>query len=130
MKRPSKGELELLSLLWDRGAISLSEAHEHLAGGIAYTTVQTRLNRLVDKGLATRQKVGRQPTKYSAAIEPDEINASQLDALVNRIAGGSVMPLVAHLVQKNEFTTSELSELKSLVRAAEKRSKGDSHELH
>ena len=124
MQRPSKGELELLSLLWERGPVSLSEAHEQLADGIAYTTVQTRLNRLVEKGFATREKVGRQPTRYSAAIEPDEINASQLDALLSRVAGGSVLPLVAHLVQKSEFTDSELTKLKKLVREAEKRSKG------
>ena len=124
MKRPSKGDMELLSLLWEQGPISLSEAHEQLPKGIAYTTVQTRLNRLVEKGWATREKVGRQPTKYSAAIGPEEISASQLDSLVERVAGGSVMPLVAHLVQKTEFTESELGKLKQLVREAEKRSKG------
>ncbi len=123
MKRPSKGDLELLSLLWQQGPISLSQAHEQLPDDVAYTTVQTRLNRLVEKGLATREKVGRQPMRYSAAVGPEEIDTSQLDSLVQRIAGGSVLPLVAHLVQKNDFTATELSELKKLVRDAEKRSK-------
>ena len=121
--RPSKGDMELLSLLWEHGPMSLSEAHEQLPNDVAYTTVQTRLNRLVAKGLGTREKVGRQPTKYRAAIEPQEISATQLDTLVERVAGGSVLPLVAQLVQKTDFTDSELSELKQLVREAERRSK-------
>lgn len=121
--RPSKGDMELLSLLWEHGPVSLSEAHEQMPDGVAYTTVQTRLNRMVDKGLAFREKVGRQPLKYRAAIEPQEISATQLDALVERVAGGSVIPLVAQLVQKGEFTDSELDELRQLVSEAERRSR-------
>jgi BlaI family transcriptional regulator, penicillinase repressor len=122
MKRPSRGDMELLSLLWEHGPVSLSEAHEQLPDGVAYTTVQTRLNRMVDKGLASREKVGRQPLKYRAAIQPEEISASQLDTLVERVAGGSVLPLVAQLVQKKAFTSSELATLRKLVREAERRS--------
>ncbi len=48
---PTEGELELLSLLWEHGGLSLSEVHEKLGRDVGYTTVQTRLNRLVDKGL-------------------------------------------------------------------------------
>ena len=122
MKRPSRGDMELLSLLWEHGPVSLSEAHAQLPEGVAYTTVQTRLNRMVDKGLASREKVGRQPLKYRAAIQPEEISASQLDTLVERVAGGSVLPLVAQLVQKKAFTSSELATLRKLVREAERRS--------
>ena len=120
--RPSKGDMELLSLLWEHGPISLSAAHEQMPEGVAYTTVQTRLNRLVQKGLATRQKTGRQPMQYQAAIEPEEISATQLDTLVERVAGGSVLPLVAQLVQKTEFSDTELGELRQLVLEAEQRS--------
>ena len=121
--RPSKGDMELLSLLWEHGAMALSEAHTELPGKVAYTTVQTRLNRLVDKGLATRKKVGRQPIRYSAAVPPEDISATQLDSLVERVAGGSVLPLVAQLVQRRKFSDDELSELKALVQQAEQHSK-------
>lgn len=121
MTRPSPGELELLSLLWEHGPISLSEAHEQMPEGVAYTTVQTRLNRLVQKGLASREKVGRQPMKYSAAVQPEDVTASQLDSLVERLAGGSVLPLVSQLVEKTNFSAGELKKLKALVREAERR---------
>ncbi|HIK91131.1 MAG TPA: hypothetical protein EYG03_03950 [Planctomycetes bacterium] len=124
--RPSTGDMELLSLLWEHGPISLSAAYEQMPEGVAYTTVQTRLNRMVVKGLATREKIGRQPMQYKAAIGPEEINARQLDSLVERVAGGSVLPLVAQLVQKTDFTESELSALKKLVHEAERRSRRSS----
>ena len=52
----SSGEMELMSMLWEHGSLALSEAHEKLGRPIGYTTMQTRLNRLVEKGLAKRSK--------------------------------------------------------------------------
>ena len=123
MPRPTQGDMELLSLLWEQGPVTLSAAYEQLPGDAAYTTVQTRLNRLVDKGLATREKSGRQPLQYRAAVQAEDVRASQLDSLVDRVAGGSVLPLVAQLVQRAEFSDSEITELRKLVREAERRSK-------
>lgn len=118
---PTTGELELLSVLWEHGALSLSEVHDRLGRDLGYTTVQTRLNRLVEKGWAEKTKTGKQPTHYAALVEPDAVRARQLDNFVDRVAHGSVVPLVAHLVQRTSLTRDELSELKKLIREAERR---------
>lgn len=118
---PTQGELELLNLLWEHGALSLSEVHERVGRDVGYTTVQTRLNRLVDKGWVEKAKAGRQPTHFSAVIEPDAVRETQLDHFVEKVSQGSVVPLVAHLVQGASLTPSELTELKKLIRDAERR---------
>lgn len=118
---PTGGELELLGVLWEHGALSLSEVHDRLGRDLGYTTVQTRLNRLVEKGWAEKTKTGRQPTHYAALVQPDAVRERQLDQLVERVAQGSVVPLVAHLVQGTSLTHNELTELKKLVRDAERR---------
>lgn len=118
---PTGGELELLSVLWEHGALSLSEVHDRLGRDLGYTTVQTRLNRLVDKGWAEKSKTGKQPTHYSALVQPDAVRERQLDHFVERVTQGSVVPLVAHLVQGASLTRDELSELKKLIRDAERR---------
>lgn len=118
---PTEGELELLKLLWDNGALSLAEVHERVGREVGYTTVQTRLNRLVDKGWVEKQKAGRVPTRYAAVIEPDSVRETQLTDFVERVAQGSVVPLVAHLVQGASLTSDELAELKKLIRDAERR---------
>lgn len=119
----ASGEMELLGLFWEHGALSLSETHDRIGRKIGYTTVQTRLNRLVEKGLATREKVGRRPAQYDAAVEPGEVGAGALDMLVKQVTRGRVVPLVAHLVENAELSGDELAELKRLVKDAEKRAK-------
>jgi predicted transcriptional regulator len=118
---PTDGELELLSLLWEHGAMSLSEVHQRIPREVGYTTIQTRLNRLVEKGWVEKAKAGRQPTRYAAVIEPAAVRATRLDHLVETIAPGSVVPLVAHLVQGATLTPDEIAELRKLISEAEQR---------
>ena len=125
---PTRGELELLHLLWEHGALSLSEVHERVGRDVGYTTVQTRLNRLVDKGWIEKSKAGRQPTHYAAVIEPEAVRETQLDHFVEKVSQGSVVPLVAHLVQGASLTQGELTELKKLIRDAERRHQSSKEE--
>jgi predicted transcriptional regulator len=78
---------------------------------------------LVDKGWVEKVKRGKSPTGYSAVIEPDDVRENQLNRVVETMSPGSVVPLVAHLVQGASLTSDELSELKKLIREAEQRFK-------
>ena len=90
--RPSAAEMELLDLLWTHGPSTIAEVHERL-GKAAYTTVQTRLNRLVDKKLAERS--ADRPARYAAAVRREDASAGHLGLLVERLCGGRIVPLVA-----------------------------------
>jgi BlaI family transcriptional regulator, penicillinase repressor len=116
--RLAAGEIEILEMLWRIRSATLAEAHEALARDIGYTTVQTRLNRLVAKGLA--KKAGSYPARYEAAIKPEQICRGDLDVLVSRVTAGRIVPLVAHLVQDRELSDAELCELRQLIDEAEK----------
>ena len=115
--RPTSPEMELLGVLWTYGPSSIAEVHQRF-GKAAYTTVQTRLNRLVDKKLADRSS--DRPAKYSAAVRREEVSAGHLGLLVERLAGGRIVPLVAQLVSDRKLTSEEIVELKELIAAAEK----------
>ncbi len=116
--RLSAGELEILEMLWRSGPVTLSEAQAGLDREIGYTTVQTRLNRLVDKSLVKRTP--DRPARYSAAVAPQEVSARHLDLLVERVTGGSVVPLVAHLVRDRALSAADIAELKQLIAHAER----------
>lgn len=118
-RRLSAAEMELMEMLWRTGEVTLSEAHRELALPIGYTTVQTRLNRLVRKGLAKRG-AGR-PARYRAAIGREAVTAHDLDLLLERVSGGSVVPLVAHLVRDRSLTADDVAKLKQLIDEAESR---------
>lgn len=86
---------------------------------VGYTTVQTRLNRLVAKGVAQKSKV--RPAQYSAAIAPERVSRDDLDSLLHRVTRGRVVPLIAHLVRERRISAEELEEVRRLIEEAEAR---------
>ena len=126
MSRPIKlsaGEMEIMKLLWQIGPLTISETHESMERSrpIGYTTIQTRLNRLAKKGLVERS--ADRPAKYLAAVSPDSVSAGHLDQLVENVAQGSVVPLVAQLLSNRKLSTEEITELKRFIEDAEKKSR-------
>jgi predicted transcriptional regulator len=121
-KQPIKltsGELDLMDLLWRHQRLTLADAHVAFGTDrIGYTTMQTRLNRLVEKGLAERSS--ERPAVYSPRIDRAEVQAGHLDGVLQRLTDGSVVPLVAHLVRDRKIDRDELKQLKRLVREAER----------
>ena len=108
-------------MLWEHGSLTLAEAHEEVGRPIGYTTVQTRLNRLAEKGLVMRS--ADRPAKYSAAISRSDVSANHLELLLDRVTQGNIVPLVAHLVDDRSLTRQELGELKRIIGDAERRFK-------
>ncbi len=120
-ERLGTGELELLEMLWRDGPVNLSEAHEALGQPIGYTTVQTRLNRLVEKGVVKKSK--ERPAKYLAAITREQVNQHDLNLLVKRVNEGKFLPLVAQLVSDRDLSRGEIDQLKALIAEAEAKEK-------
>lgn len=120
--RLGAGELELLEVLWRLGAVTIAEAQAGLDREQGYTTVQTRLERLVAKGVAAKSK--NRPAKYSAAVSREEISRDDLKTLVRRVTQGSVVPLIAHLVNDRALTSDEVQQIRDLITQAETRSAG------
>ncbi len=124
--RLSAGEMEIMAMLWEHGELTLSSAHQALGRPIGYTTVQTRLNRLVEKRVVTRS-TGR-PAQYAAAVSALDVGTRHLDLLLERIRGFKIVPLVAHLVRDRRLTAEEIRELKRLIGQAEASNQGRGRE--
>ena len=121
--RLSPGEMEILQMLWREGGVTILQAQQALDRPVGYTTVQTRLNRLVAKRVVKRSTT--RPAKYQAAVAPEAVSARHLDLLVERVSGGSVVPLVAHLVKDRDLSPEEIDQLKRLIDDAERLSQQD-----
>jgi len=120
--RLAPGELEMLQMLqmlWKQDGVTILEAQRALGLPIGYTTVQTRLNRLVKKGVVTKTR--QRPAKYSALVTREEVSHNDLDLLMERVSDGSAVPLVAHLVNQKDLSASEIQAIKKLVTDAERR---------
>lgn len=123
----SAGELEILRMLWERGGLTLSSAHQAMVDAghdIGYTTVQTRLERLVEKGAVAKSR--QRPAEYSAKVNPDDARGSMVDAFLNRVSG--VVPLFAHLVRDPSVSSDDLREMRRMIDEAERRLERDDSE--
>ena len=70
------------------------------------------------KGLVRKTK--DTPTRYEAAIQPEDVVESELRTLVQEVSGG-VVPLLAQLFREHQPSATELDEIHQLIRQAETR---------
>jgi BlaI family transcriptional regulator, penicillinase repressor len=119
-RRPSRGpterELEILQALWTNGKSSVRAVHEHLSESeeISFTSVQTMLQVMFDKGLAQRELQGR-TYLYRAATSQEDAQRTLLADLLDRAFGGSAKALVSRALDVKRATNEELDELHALL---------------
>jgi BlaI family transcriptional regulator, penicillinase repressor len=91
-------ELECLSVLWPLGEGTVREIHRALAASRprAYTTVLTIMDRLEQKGIVTRRKVGK-AFHYQARLSAEEARLKAVEKIVEGFFDGSREALAAHL---------------------------------
>jgi len=91
-------ELECLSALWPMGEGTVRDIHREIAvtRPRAYTTVMTIMDRLEQKGIVSRRKVGK-AYLYQARLSAEEARASAVDKIVDGFFQGSPEALAAHL---------------------------------
>jgi predicted transcriptional regulator len=83
--RRARGTLEqevVAALAASRRAMTPAQVRDHLGRDLAYTTVMTVLARLSDKGLVTRERVGR-AYAYRAVLDEAEVTARQMQRLLD-----------------------------------------------
>lgn len=115
--RVTDGEWTVLQLLWERGSASIRELADALypsGGASEYATVHKFLERLEGKGCVRRRRQGG-VYLFQASVERDDIIGRELTALVDKMGGGSLQPLLTNLVRAKGITTDELRDLLKLV---------------
>ena len=112
----SAAELSVLEALW-KAPGAPNELQERLARNgpeWAYTTVQTLLHRLLEKGFVERKRVGVAQI-YSAAVDRDELLARHVSDLATRFCEGAMSPLLLSLVKTHRFSKGELARFRALL---------------
>jgi len=92
-------ELECMKVLWSLEEASVREIREQLAADsrpLAYTTVETIMDRLTRKGAVERRKVGK-AHRYTAVYRREDARAQAVAALTDHFFDGSKQALIAHL---------------------------------
>ena len=112
-----EAELAILQALWERAPATVRQLSAGLyPGGSAseYGTVHKLLERLEGKGYVRRERHGREYL-FHPSVSRDELLGRELEALVDKMCGGSLQPLLSHLIRAKGLTPEELQELLALV---------------
>lgn len=121
------GDLEtaVMEACWSLGEFGIKDVHEALKGReIAYTTVQTTIERLYRKGLLRRMGRGRSFV-YSPAVNRDEFLAGIARRMLDSLFGNFTEPSIASLVDVLEAQSPEnLDRLAKLIDERRKRGEG------
>jgi predicted transcriptional regulator len=110
-------ELAVLQVLWDGGPATIRQLTEVLypGGGAAqYATVQKLLDRLESKGCVHRDR-SESAHSFRAAIARDELIGRRLQDVAEKLCGGSLTPLLTHLMRSRPLSARERQELRSLI---------------
>jgi len=119
--RPTDAELEILTVLWDRGPSTVREVQEAVARRkpTQYTTALKLLQIMAEKGLVRRNE--KQRAHVYEAGRPREWTQRQLAGdLLLRAFGGSARSLVLGALSAHRTSPEELAEIRKLLDQYEK----------
>ena len=116
-------ELALLQSLWNHEPATIRQLVDRVygqEGTSVYATVQKLLDRLEAKGCVVRDRGGPVHV-FRAAIGRDELIGRRLRAVADSLCGGSLSPLLTHLVEGRGLSEKERRELRALVDRLDRR---------
>lgn len=119
MKKPllHPSEWEIMNVVWKLGKkTTVREVLElnYPDGQKAYTTVQTIMNKLVDKGFLSREKIGL-VNFYAPRKSRTSSIGNETKNFVKRVYNGSFISLANYLIESGSLSKEEIEELKHII---------------
>lgn len=116
-------EWHIMELLW-QSPLTLMELVRQLGQteGWAKSTVATMVRRMEGKGLVSYKENGRTKT-FCAAVEKEEVIATETSSLLHRAYDGSISLLVSTMAKRNDLTRADIDELYAILQKAEEEMK-------
>ncbi|HSB08409.1 MAG TPA: BlaI/MecI/CopY family transcriptional regulator [Blastocatellia bacterium] len=121
--RPTGAELQILRVLWERGASTVREVQEALNATkpTGYTTVLKMLQIMTEKGLVRRDERQRAHV-YEAQLAQHLTQRQMVSDLLNRVFDGSASNLLLHaLASKKSPSRDELAQIRQILDELEER---------
>jgi predicted transcriptional regulator len=116
---PTDAELDILAVLWRRGASTVREVHDDLRKDSGYTTTLKQMQMMMDRKLVVRNERFRSHV-YEAAVPKEDTRQQIAGDLLRRAFDGSARNLMLGALNAQPATDEELAEIRALVRDFEK----------
>jgi BlaI family penicillinase repressor len=116
-ERISDAEHAVMEVLWEKSPLTAQEVVERVPveRGWSANTVKTLLGRLLAKSIIAHQEEGRRYL-YRPLVERADYVAGESRKLMDRLFGGKLTPLVAHLAERDQITDQDIAEIEALLK--------------
>ena len=114
--KPTDGELEILSVLWDKGSVTVRTVHEELCKtkDAGYTTTLKLMQIMFEKKLVTRDSSSKTHI-YTAAISKTSTQQQFVNKMINSLFSGSSADLVMQALGGHKASAAELQKIEKLI---------------
>jgi BlaI family penicillinase repressor len=121
---PTDSELEILNILWEKGACTVREVHEVLeqTKDAGYTTTLKLMQIMHEKNMVTRD-ISSKTHIYKASIRKDSIQGQLLKRMIDTVFNGSATDLVLQALGNHKANKEELEQIKDYLKEMEQKSK-------
>ncbi|MFN3243830.1 MAG: BlaI/MecI/CopY family transcriptional regulator [Planctomycetota bacterium] len=113
----ANAELAIMELLWSEQPQTARQIREQLYPGAdkaQHGTVQRLLQRLEDKGFVRRDR-SLPVHLFATTLTREAYAGSQLESLADKLTGGSLAPLLTHLLDANRISSDDIAQLRALL---------------
>ena len=109
-------EIDIMNVVWRLGRATVRQIVDSLRNQrpLAYTTVQTVLSILTQKGVVQYTREGR-AFVYTAILKPEGVRRETVRAVVDKLFAGSPQSLVLHLIESDALSAEEAESLRELL---------------
>jgi BlaI family penicillinase repressor len=118
--KATEKELEILQIVWKKGATSVKDVHEALGGDElnGYTTILKLMQIMHEKGILTRQKSGKLHL-YKAVPTLEKTRQQILEKMIQTVFQGSATQLILSALGNRKSSKEDLQEIKAYLEKLE-----------
>ena len=115
-RHPTELELEILKILWREGPLRVQQVRDALVGfrDLAYSSVTTIMNIMVDKKYLSRKKDGPSFV-YKPRVSRTVTTERMLKDVVDRAFDGSAATVMLRLLETSELGETETKKIRSFL---------------
>jgi BlaI family transcriptional regulator, penicillinase repressor len=116
MAKPTEKEIEILRIVWEKGAVSVKDVHELLGGDSfnGYTTILKLMQIMHEKGLLVRQKSGKMHL-YKATVSQKNTQQQMVNKIIDTVFEGSATQLVLSALGHSKSSKAELKAIRDYL---------------
>ena len=122
----TEAEWVIIQKVWDKEPCAAPSVKEALARqkGWSYSTVKTLMDRMVDKGLLTTEKI-RNLILYRSAVTRIQAQKSEVLKTLKRAFDGALTPMMQFLLNNENLSKKELAEIETFIKVTKKNKKNE-----